>query len=836
MRPTGSSSVGLGKLWSPRRSTAVVHPDSETGSLEDHPTSTRRTWVQAAAEDGTRAIGRGANSVRGVLTSRGARDCPVTRFVLKDELAAFAKGEELRQEVKQAVLEALGEAGVQLPRGLSKGCFGSTDFSEKVEPDRLHKHDGLAPTTTPTGLMRRHFSRDFNMQVPISLERERLGKDRLDTANERHRRASSDTGTKFTEGGSRKNVSDVAKSMSSTSRRSAGVPEPDILMSPREPRDSGPVGTGIPLLGAGESPRDDTEHRPMAKRTSLPASGEEHDFVAVEKFDLEMEDGFYGDDNRGLHCPFSTWPSCCRLAGCVQHCIMQMVKHVWFEHLCGIIVVINALTIAYESDKLAFAQAHGDEKETKEFTDFIDSIFCAVFVTEAALRIYAYRSAFWIGEGCAWNWFDLVMVVIQVMEQLLRCISSFRLATNLSMLRALRMFRVIRIFRLLRVLHLFDELRVIVSSITSSTSSLLWAMVLLLLTVFVFSELFLQIVLSAGSDRPGTAEYSAEIEFYFGSLYRTFLTMFECIVGGISWDAVVRPLVEDISPWMGVAFCVYISTCIFAIMNLLTGIFVDKAMRTVREDKDNVVAWRIHDLFMGVDSVIGQNYDEEVTFELFKEVLKAPAMVEYFKQINVEVKEARWLFDLIDMDASGSLDSKEIVDGCLSLRGPARALELAILMKDFATMQRTLQEFQISIMEKLNEVQSTSTTPGTLSPLFEPRTSSASVGGGGGGYSESHRFSNNNVRSSMNASGRRGSVFSSTHTDRISNASGWLATMRESSASEASDAHVQDAIANARSIIRSSSAPVQGRSSTLGNANFSTPAWVATFNEGARGV
>lgn len=831
MRPTGSTSVGLGKLWSPRRSTAVVHADSEIGSLEDHPVS-RRTWVQAAAEDGTRAIGSTACSIRGALTSRGVRDCPVTRFVLKDELTAFAKGEELREEVKQAVLEALGEAGVQLPRGLSKGCFGSTDFSEKVEPDRLHKHDGLAPTTTPHGLMRRHFSRDFNMQVPITLERERLGRDRVDSANERHRRDSSDTGT-------RKNMADV-QSTSSTSRRSAAVPEPDILMSPR---DSGPVGTGIPLLGAGESPRDDAEHRPMAKRTSLPASGEEHDFVAVEKFDLEMEDGFYGDDDRGLRCPFSTWPSCCRLAGCVQHCIVQMVKHVWFEHLCGIIVVINALTIAYESDKLAFAQAHGDEKETKEFTDFIDSIFCTVFVTEAALRIYAYRSAFWIGEGCAWNWFDLVMVVIQVMEQLVRCISSFRLATNLSILRALRMFRVIRIFRLLRVLHLFDELRVIVSSITSSTSSLLWAMVLLLLTVFVFSELFLQIVLSAGSDRPGTAEYSAEIEFYFGSLYRTFLTMFECIVGGISWDAVVRPLVEDISPWMGVAFCVYISTCIFAIMNLLTGIFVDKAMRTVREDKDNVVAWRIHDLFMGVDSVIGQNYDEEVTFELFKEVLKAPAMVEYFKQINVEVKEARWLFDLIDMDASGSLDSKEIVDGCLSLRGPARALELAILMKDFATMQRTLQEFQISIMEKLNEVQSTSTTPGTCSPpaLIEQRMSSASVGGGGG-YSESHRFSHNNMRRS-NTPGRRCSVFS-THTDRISNVSAWrastLTTMRESS-----DAHGQDTFANARSshIIRSSSAPVQAngalcqkRSGTLGNANFSTPAWVATFDEGARGV
>merc|ERR1719188_2477651 len=121
-------------------------------------------------------------------------------------------------------------------------------------------------------------------------------------------------------------------------------------------------------------------------------------------------------------------------------------------------------------------------------------------------------------------------------------------------------------------------------------------MILLMMMIYIFSLVFLQVILSCG-----TTQHSHEIHYWFGSLFRTFLTMFECIVGGISWDEVAAPLVSDISPLMGLAFCIYISASLFAMMNLLTGVFVDKAMRSVREDKDTVLAERIRDIFMSGD-------------------------------------------------------------------------------------------------------------------------------------------------------------------------------------------------------------------------------------------
>merc|ERR1712203_323342 len=90
--------------------------------------------------------------------------------------------------------------------------------------------------------------------------------------------------------------------------------------------------------------------------------------------------------------------------------------------------------------------------------------------------------------------------------------------------------------------------------------------------------------------------------------------------------------------------------------------------------------------------------------EDFRTKLQTNAMQEYFKQINVEVAEARSLFDLLDEDGSGSIDSKEIAEGCLKLRGPARALELSLIARDIVDLQVSIKEMVIDLRVLLIEV------------------------------------------------------------------------------------------------------------------------------------
>eukprot|EP00971_Amphidinium_carterae_P041789 821285-Amphidinium_carterae.1 len=44
---------------------------------------------------------------------------------------------------------------------------------------------------------------------------------------------------------------------------------------------------------------------------------------------------------------------------------------------------------------------------------------------------------------------------------------------------------------------------------------------------------------------------NAALQYWFGSLGRSMLTMFECVLSGVSWDVVVRPLITHFSPAMG---------------------------------------------------------------------------------------------------------------------------------------------------------------------------------------------------------------------------------------------------------------------------------------------
>merc|ERR1719389_709403 len=111
--------------------------------------------------------------------------------------------------------------------------------------------------------------------------------------------------------------------------------------------------------------------------------------------------------------------------------------------------------------------------------------------------------------------------------------------------------------------------------------ALFWTLSLLMMVIYIFSVFFTQVVLDVYKTKN-----SEHLEYWYGRLPRTILTMFEVIVGGVSWDEVVEPLIEDISPWMGVVLCLYISFCVFAMMNMATGVFVEKATRMAQEDKD----------------------------------------------------------------------------------------------------------------------------------------------------------------------------------------------------------------------------------------------------------
>ena len=58
--------------------------------------------------------------------------------------------------------------------------------------------------------------------------------------------------------------------------------------------------------------------------------------------------------------------------------------------------------------------------------------------------------------------------------------------------------------------------------------------------------------------------------------------------------------------------------------------------------------------------------------------------------MDVDVNDAESLFRLLDIDETGTLSPQELVDGWIRLRGPAKALDLAVLMHDCNRMDAKL--------------------------------------------------------------------------------------------------------------------------------------------------
>mmetsp|Transcript_141675 Transcript_141675/g.257444 ORF Transcript_141675/g.257444 Transcript_141675/m.257444 type:complete len:214 (+) Transcript_141675:2-643(+) len=130
-------------------------------------------------------------------------------------------------------------------------------------------------------------------------------------------------------------------------------------------------------------------------------------------------------------------------------------------------------------------------------------------------------------------------------------------------------------------------------------------------------------------------------------------------------------------------------------MNMATGVFVDRAIRKAQEDTDTYTANHISDLFFR--NPADPSACAEISWEEFSQKLDTDDMQEYFKAINVDPSEARNLFKLLDSDRSGSLTPEELVSGCLRLRGQAKALELSLLMYQTNQMHSKIRSVQRSL-------------------------------------------------------------------------------------------------------------------------------------------
>ena len=229
--------------------------------------------------------------------------------------------------------------------------------------------------------------------------------------------------------------------------------------------------------------------------------------------------------------------------------ITTLVETKVFRYFITGLIIFNGITLGLATSKPIMA-------EYGYLFNAIDMIVITVFTVEIALRIFAYRTAFFKDP---WSLFDFFIVAISLVP----------VSEEFSVLRVLR---VLRLFRLLTVI---PQMRTIIGALVSVVPGIISISMVLMLFFYVFSIM-------------ATSLFGESFPEWFGTLGASMYTLFQ-VMTLESWSMGISRPVMEVFPYAWIFFVIFILLVTFVMVNLLIGIIVD-AIFTLKESEKEAAA------------------------------------------------------------------------------------------------------------------------------------------------------------------------------------------------------------------------------------------------------
>jgi len=357
-----------------------------------------------------------------------------------------------------------------------------------------------------------------------------------------------------------------------------------------------------------------------------------------------------------------------------------IVNHRLFSFVAASMVTLNALYMGVEA-----TLRHCQDSEELDGWYAAQVLFMAFFAVELVLRLLAERLDFFQDR---WNGFDAFLVATSMADTLV-----FKMivggAGRVDLLMVLRCLRLARLGRILRLLRFFKELWFLVEGIVSAARTLVWAWLLCFMMLYiaaVFSTSWIGKANQAGS----------ELHQYFSDVPTSMYSLFQ-VMSVEGWITIARPAF-NVMPWTALFFIVFLSATSFSILHVVVAIIVQNTLThasnrteeeaSARRAKEQDALVKIVQIFELAD----EDGNGEVSREEFQKALENPEVVENLHKVNVDVRQAENLFDILDYDESGSLDSAEFVEGVMTARGEAESKDLLAMQCDLWKSELRIQE------------------------------------------------------------------------------------------------------------------------------------------------
>lgn len=375
-----------------------------------------------------------------------------------------------------------------------------------------------------------------------------------------------------------------------------------------------------------------------------------------------------------------------------------------FDETIGIIILMNAITIGWETQK----EIHGD---APLFLVVLENTFLVMYIMEIIVRLFAFTplgamkqpwvvfDVFLVLLGCFSSWLVEPLVSAKVFES-----NSIGIIKPILVLRVLRL---LRLLRALRLIHAFKYLWRLVQGLLHCVPTMASAGLLLCGTIYIFSCVSVEIV-TKNQRLLDDPEVGKIVKDHFASLPLTMLTLFQFATLD-SIASIYMPIIK-LQPDLFLFFLPIMLVVSIALMNLVTAVLVEASIDNGKVDKEMQKAHmrrvtrklepQIQEAFEALDTSGDGTITKHEVAQCSRELPDILARL-------VKPESLQELFDMLDMDGSGKVESEEFVNGVLHLAMSDVSIEtqqtlklLRIIRRETSDTDRRLKKIELFLTRR----------------------------------------------------------------------------------------------------------------------------------------
>jgi len=259
-------------------------------------------------------------------------------------------------------------------------------------------------------------------------------------------------------------------------------------------------------------------------------------------------------------------------------------------------------------------------------------------------------------------------------------------------------------------------LRMMLASIIGSFTTLLWSLLMMSLIMYIFGLCFMQGV--AGYLQEKQSEEIPEdtldgIISYWSSVHQSTITLYMAVTGGSDWEPLAEPI-REVGPIYYTLFLGYIAFFMIAVLNVLTGMFVDTAMKVGESDSAAVLEQIEESSHQQVDNLRSflQSLDTEqtntITWDAVQSNVKAEPMEDFLHVFQMNLGEMKHVYQSVEMvRGEGEVDIIDFVAGCAKIMSDHETVEMMLMMisqRRLANQVCQLMEYTDERMTEMHEI------------------------------------------------------------------------------------------------------------------------------------